>query len=320
MTIALTGATGFVGRHAARALLAAGHSVRALVREREKARKTLPPGVAWVFGEIGHRDALNELMQGCDAIVHCVGIRREFPPDITFESAHTRATLATTEAAKNRGVRRFIHISALGTRPNAPTAYHRSKYEAETIVRQSGLEWTILRPALIHGPDGEFIQMAKAWALGRSAPYFFMPYFARATPPSGFPPVPKPESARLQPVHVDDVAAAIVASLAKPAAVGEVYSLVGPEVLDWPGVLAAIRDNLPLSDGKKRIVPLPGALAAAGALAAGAVGLGAALPFGPSEPIMAMEEGTAADDKVRQHLGLNARAFTRSFIQYAAEA
>lgn len=318
-TIAVTGATGFVGRHVVRALLDEGFGVRALVRERDKAKGALPGGVSWVFGDIGNRRATAELTGGCAGLVHCIGIRREFPPEVTFQRAHPEATAAALDAARSAGVSRFIHISALGTRPDAATEYHRSKYASEQLVRQSGLEWTILRPSLIHGPDGEFMKMTKDWALGRAAPFFVMPYFARVAPPTGFPPIPKPESAKIQPVHVDDVAAAVVASLRERGAVGEVYPLAGPEAYDWPTLLAAVREALPLADKKKRIVPLPGVLASAAARVAEMVGLGAALPFGPSEPIMAIEDNTAALDKVREHLGLRTRAFGASMRGYAKQ-
>lgn len=316
-TIAVTGATGFVGRHIVRALLDQGHTVRALVRDRDKARATLPAAASWVFGDITSRASLAELMHNADAAVNCIGIRRELLPDLTFDAAHPRATLAAVDAAKSAGVHRFIQISALGTRPNAATDYHRTKYQAETIVRQSALDWTILRPSLIHGPDGEFMKIAKDWTLGRTAPYFFLPYFARIAPPKNFPPIPKPESAKLQPVHADDVAAAVLACLERKESIGEVYPIVGPDILDWPTLLTLIRDTLPLSDGKKRIVPLPGVLASAAARAAETVGLGNALPFGPSEPIMAIENNTAALDKAHQHLDLHPRAFAPSLREYA---
>ncbi|MBL8747036.1 MAG: NAD(P)H-binding protein [Phycisphaerae bacterium] len=319
ITVAIVGATGFVGRHVTRALLAQGHAVRTLVRDRDKARAVLPPGASWVFGDATSRTALNELMTGANAVVNCVGIRREWLPDVTFENAHQRTTRACIEAAESAGVARFIQISALGTRPNAPTAYHRSKHEAEQFVRRSRLDWTILRPSLIHGPDGEFMKIVKDWTLGRSAPFFVLPYFARVAPPAGFPPIPKPESARLQPVHVDDVAGAVVACLRQAEAIGEVYPSVGPDIMDWPQLLATIRDSLPLSDGKKKIVPLPGVLASAFARAAEAVGLGAALPFGPSEPIMAIEDNTAALDKARHQLAIHPRPFAASLRQYAAQ-
>lgn len=319
-TIAVTGSTGFVGRHIVRTLIADGCAVRGLVRDREKARRTLPAqGAEWVFGDIADQQAVARLVRGCDAVVHCIGIRRELPPEVTFAKQHIEATRSITEAAKQAGISRFIHISALGTRADAASDYHRSKFQAEAIIRGSGLDWTILRPSIIHGPDGEFMQMAKAWVLGRSAPWFVLPYFVRIAPPTGFPPVPKIESARVQPVHIDDVCAAVAASLRSDQSIGEIYPLGGTETLDWPTMLTTIRDALPITEKGKRPAPLPGVIGFVAAKAAEFIGLGAMLPFGPSEPLMAIEDSTCSTDKARDHLGWRPRAFTTSMRQYAAE-
>ncbi|MDX2116328.1 MAG: NAD(P)H-binding protein [Planctomycetota bacterium] len=320
MTVAVCGSTGFVGRHVVAALTGQGCRVRALVRDREKARGALPEqGVEWVVGDGTDRGAVGELVAGSAAAVQCIGIRREFPPRTTFARQHVMTARVLTEAMRSAGVGRLVHVSALGTRPDAATKYHRSKFEAETIVRNSGLEWTILRPSLVHGADGEFMSMAKDWVLGRAAPWFVLPYFVRVEPPSGFPPAPKLVSAKVQPVHVDDVAQAVVASLRDARAVGEVYALGGPEAFDWPTLLTTIRDTLPITEKWKKPAPLPGVLGAAVATAAEAIGMGGALPFGPSEPIMATEDSVCAMDKAREHLGLRPRGFTSSLKQYAAQ-
>jgi len=318
--VAVTGATGFVGRHVCRALAQSGWSVRALVRDRAKAARVLPrEGVTLVQGDVADKASLDSLMRGCTAAVHCIGIRREVAPAITFKRLHVEATRMVLEAAEAHGVTRFVHISALGTRPDAASAYHKTKFEAETLVRRSGLKWTILRPSLIHGPDGEFMQMTKDWVLGRAAPWFILPYFVRVLPPSGMPPVPKIESAKVQPIHIDDVAQAVVASLARPEAVGEVYPLGGSETLDWPTLLRAVRDALPVTEPWKQPAPLPGLLGVAMAKAAAVLGLAELLPFGPSEPLMAIEDSTCAMDKASAHLGLHTRPFLDSMKAYAAQ-
>lgn len=320
MTVAVTGATGFVGRHVVRALRDAGHPVRALVRDREKARKTIPTeGVTWVVGDIAQQRAADELVAGCGAVVHCIGIRREVLPEATFARMHVEAVRVVTEAARRAGVRRYVHISALGTRPAAATEYHRSKFEGEEVVRKSGLDWTILRPSLVHGPDGEFIKMTKDWVLGRAAPWFVLPYFVRVSPPAGFPPVPKIESAIVQPVHVDDLAEAVVAALHNRDTIGEVYPLGGSEVLDWPTLLTTVRDALPMTEKSKKPAPLPGVLGWLIAKKAEFLGFGAALPFGPSEPIMATEDNVCSTDKARAQLGFRPRPFTASMREYAAQ-
>lgn len=299
-----------------RALVGRGWTVRPLVRDRRKARAVLESDEsAWVQGDALDHGALAALLGGASAVVHCIGIRREFPPEVTFARLHPGATRALLDAAAEAGVRRFVHISALGTRPDAATPYHRSKYESERLVRESGLDWTILRPSLVHGPHGEFVRMARAWVLGRAPPWFFLPYFGRFERPGGGG-LPRLVSAKVQPVHVDDVAHAVCACLERDESIGEVYPLAGPETLDWPGVLTAIRDAMPMGDKRKRPAAMPGALASAMARGAGAIGLGALLPFGPSEPIMATEDNTCALDKARAHLDFRPAAFVESVRAY----
>ncbi len=321
-TVAVTWATGFVGRHVTRALVESGYSVRALVRDPEKARRALGAGaegaVQWIVGDVFDRGVMAELAQSAHGIVHTIGIRREFPPEVTFARLHPGATRCAIDAAQAAGVSRFIHISALGVRPDAACDYHRSKYESETLLRRSGLEWTILRPSLIHGPDGEFMQMVKAWVLSRAAPWFFLPYFVRVEKGEGFPPAPRFVSARIQPVGVDEVAQAAVRAIETPQAVGEVYALGGAETVDWPTLLTTVRDAMPITERRKRLLPIPGQLASIKAIAAQAVGLGSLLPFGPSEPLMAMEDSVCALDKAREHLGFQPREFTGAVRQYAS--
>lgn len=329
LTVGVTGATGFLGRHAVAALLARGHSVRALIRNGEKGRRVLPftERLERVQGDVFDRGAVGALLAGADAVVHTIGIRRESSPGVTFARLHTGATRAIVEGMRGggggggggAGGGRLVHVSALGTRPDAPTAYWRTKYESEVIVRRSGLDWTILRPSIIHGPDGEFVMMVRDWVLGRRAPRFFLPYFARVEPGRlGLPPSPPQlTSALVQPVHVDDVAGAIVDVLERDAAIGEVYPLTGPETLDWPGLLTAIRDALPLGDKGKKARAIPAPLGVCVARVSRLLGLADALPFGASEPVMAVEDSTASHEKARAHLGFDPRAFRRSVDQYA---
>jgi len=326
--VAVTGATGFVGRHVVRRLVERGHEVRCLVRDREKGAGVLPspgahdgPGtVRWVIGDIEDREALADLVAGVDAAVHTIGIRREFKPEVSFAKLHPGATRRILGACAEAGVRRYIHLSALGTRPDAETDYHRSKYESERIVRASGTDWTILRPSVIHGPDGEFMQMAKSWVLGRSAPWFFIPYFARVEVEAGFPPsAPRLTSAEVQPVYVGDVAECAARCLEREASIGEVYTLTGPERYDWPTMMRMIRDALPMTDTKKRVVPIPGRIGEVNAKVAEAIGLGAALPFGPSEPVMAMEDSIASTTKAEAHLGMEFEDFAETLGAYASQ-
>ena len=317
--IAVTGATGFVGRWTVRALLDAGYAVRGLIRDGEKAKDVLPAhdDLTWVEGDALKPDTLRDLCADCRGVVHTIGIRREIPRlGVTFARLHVAATKNVLDAAAEAGVGRYVHISALGVRPEAGTKYQQSKWEGEQLVRKSGLDWTILRPSIIHGPDGEFIQMIKDWTLGRAAPRFFLPYFQRFEGVSGKPPVPKFVSAQVAPVRVEDVAFAVVRSLEKDEAVGEVYHLAGPETLDWPSLLTHVRDSLPMSS-RKPALGLPAPAGVAMALGARVLGLSEALPFGPSEPAMAAEDNTADTHKAIAHLGFDPKPFRESVAAYA---
>lgn len=318
-TVAVAGATGFVGRSVVRELLDRGCKVRALVRSATKAIESLPTHTALTLieGDVFDDSALAKLLDGSHAMVNCIGIRREIP-GVTFQRMHVQATEQLIDAARRANVDRFILISAIGTRPNANTDYHRSKFAGETILRRSGLDWTILRPSLIHGPDGELMRMIKDWSLGRAAPHVFIPYFASAEfDPMGFPPKPpKPKSAVLQPVAVEDVARAAVASIASKDAIGEVYTLGGAERMTWPEMLTHVRDHIPMA-GKKRIVPIPGHLGHAMAIAAKPLGLAEALPFGPSEPLMAIEDNICDTRKAEQDLGFQPGPFRDAVASYA---
>lgn len=318
-TISIAGATGFVGRHVVRAALERGHRVRALVRSDAGAR-VLPDDdrVERVMGDLFEGGVLDRLCEGAHSFVHCVGIRREYPQrGITFDRLHTRATERAVEAAERAGIARFVLVSALGTNEHAQTGYMRTKWASEQILRSSALEWTILRPSIIHGPDGEFMQMVKGWVLGRISPRFFMPYFVRFEGMDGFPPRPVFESAQVAPVAVEDVAEAAVVAIGTEEAEGEVYPLVGPESMDWPTLLKTTRDALPVGSKTKRAIGIPAPLGVALAHGAKFFGFADALPFGPSEPAMAAMDNVANPAKARAHLGLTPRPFARGVASYA---
>jgi len=306
--VAVTGATGFVGRHVVRALTAAGRPVRALARDLEKANETLPVSdlVTIVEGDLFNPGSLEELASGCGAFVHLVGIRREHRPTVTFDRLHVEATRRALAAAAAAGATRYLHMSALGARPAARSAYHQTKYTAETLVRDSALDWTIFRPSLVIGADGEFLEMARGWASGTENPRLFMPYFEPPRPhakerlPAGV--VEKP---RVQPVDVDDVAGAFVRALENDDAVGEAYPLGGPRMYEWPELLEAIAKEVP--GHTKPAWGVPAEVGQAVACAAQVARLDHVLPFSMSDVQMACEDNVCCTSKVEQELGLTAR-------------
>lgn len=218
MKVAVTGGTGFVGSHVVSALLEQGYQVRLLARKPQSLR----PGMESVLGSMEKYDSLLELVEGCDAVVHLVGIIREFPPAITYEALHTQATLSMLKAAREKGVNRFIHMSALGSAPDSRSAYHRTKFVAEKAVQESGLDYTIFKPSVIFGPRDEFINLLLS--------FLKLPAI----------PVIGDGKYQLQPVAVDNIAQAFARCIESPAARGRTYEVGGPRRYTYDELLDAL--------------------------------------------------------------------------------
>jgi NADH dehydrogenase len=167
-------------------------------------------------------------MEGCDAVIHLVGIIREFPSrGITFEKLHAQATRNMVTAARAQGIKRYIQMSANGTRPDAHTEYHKTKWRAEETVRQSGLNWTIFRPSLIFGPEDEFIN--ELASIIRKTPV--VPVFGGG-------------NYRLAPVAVEDVAECFCQALQKEETIGQTYAVCGPQEYSYDELLDEIGQAL----------------------------------------------------------------------------
>jgi NADH dehydrogenase len=281
-------------------------------------------GVHVVAGDVCDSGALDELLKGAHACVHLVGIIREVRggdgvrPQ-TFERMHTQATRAVVDGCGRAGVKRYLHMSALGVGPEGKSKYQQTKWEAEQVVRRAGLEWTIFRPSLIHGPDGDFLQMMSDLVAGEVPPYVFLPYFARTRIDMSVPMGAMTfEPASIQPVAVADVAAAFANALQRPESIGEIYNLVGSEELNWQELTEFLRDTLP--GGKRGLGTwyVPGAHAAVIARMAGKMGMGSLLPFDEGQAIMATEDSTADTWKMEKDLGVVPTAFRAGVRGYAA--
>ncbi|WP_305045814.1 complex I NDUFA9 subunit family protein [Geoalkalibacter sp.] len=233
MRVFITGATGFVGGEVLRQVLAAGHIARCLVRPGSEGRLPIQKNIEVRLGDATDLESLDGSLENCDAVIHLVGIIREFPAKgITFKRLHTEATRNLVRAAEAQGVRRYVQMSANGTRPNAVTAYHKTKWEAEQAVRDSHLDWTIFRPSLIFGPGDEFVNMLAD--LIRKAPLV---------------PVIGDGRYRMAPVAVEDVAASFVAALGCETCIKQTYALCGPEDFSYDEIL----DQVGAALGKGRV-------------------------------------------------------------------
>jgi uncharacterized protein YbjT (DUF2867 family) len=197
-TLAITGATGFVGSRLTAVALAAGHPVRALTR----GPRPPEPGLAWIEGALDQPEALAALVDGADAIVHVAGLINA-PDREAFDAVNVVGTANTIDAARAAGLKRFIHISSLAAREPDLSDYGASKARSEQVVASSGLDWTILRPPAVYGPgDRETFELFKMARRG------FV-----ALPPRG----------RFSVIHVDDLAKLILTLLDAPDTIGESY-------------------------------------------------------------------------------------------------
>src|SRR5438105_11773993 len=230
--IFMTGATGFVGRAVVPALRAAGYTVRCLVRRGSEHELRGLEAIERVEGNVLAHETLERGMAGCDTVIHLVGIIREQPATLsTFERIHTQGTVNVLDSAAATGVRRYLHMSALGSRPNARSRYHRTKWAAEEAVRASPIPWTIFRPSIIYGRGDGFVSML-AGMIER------LPLV----------PVIGTGRQRLQPVPVAHVAQGFVRALALDASVKHTYDVGGPE----PVTMVDLLDRVAAAMGRRR--------------------------------------------------------------------
>ena len=181
MTIALTGATGFVGQTLLEEAARQSREVRALTRRDQPPRKD----VEWVRGDLANRPSLDALVKGAEAVIHVAGVVNA-PDAAGFEAGNVSGTLELVEAAAKAGIPRFVFVSSLAAREPGLSAYGASKRRAEKIVAASGLDWTIVRPPAIFGPrDTEMFELFRAAKWGV---------------------VPMPEEGRASVIHVGDLA------------------------------------------------------------------------------------------------------------------
>jgi uncharacterized protein YbjT (DUF2867 family) len=241
--VLVVGGTGFLGRHLLPRLVARGAHVTVPSRRPERARDLLVlPTLRLVRASLDDPQTLASLMPSGGTLVHLVGVLTESRrPGGDFHAVHVDLTRRLLAAARNAGVRRYLHVSALGAgteRP--PSRYLASKQEAENLVRASGLAWTIFRPAVVAGSDG-----GAALLFARLIRLFPLLPLASASSP-------------LAPVAVEDVARALLAALDDRRTEGRIYELCGPEKTTLAGFVRAVAAAL---ERRVCILPLPDALA-----------------------------------------------------------
>lgn len=245
--VLMIGGSGFIGKKIAAKLEARGYRVCIPTRRLKDTKElSVLPKVYLVEADIHQDMDLDRLFGGLNQsgiVINLVGILHDkmgSPYGPGFKKNHVELTNRLIQKMKSLGIRRYLHMSALGADENGPSMYQRSKGAAERLVQQSSLDWTIFRPSVVFGQDDNFINM-----------FAKLQKIAPVLPLGG-------ASAKFQPVNVEDVARAFVDSLALSQTVRQIYDLVGPKVYTLKELvnLAGLK-----AQRQAVIIPLPSPLA-----------------------------------------------------------
>ena len=242
---AVLGGSGFIGRYVVKRLAARGDVVSVGCRNAEQAKFLRPMGavgqVQPLNVAIDDERVLPALLAGSGAVVNCVGILRESGSQ-TFERLHHTGPAVLARIARDTGVDRFVHLSAIGADSRSSSAYGRTKAAGEAAVRDAFPTVTILRPSVVFGPEDQFFNRFAAMAM-------FMP----ALPLIGG------GDTRFQPVYVGDVADAVIRCLEDPATIGRTYELGGPRIYTFRELLEVLLQEI---RRKRPFIDLPFGIAA----------------------------------------------------------
>jgi uncharacterized protein YbjT (DUF2867 family) len=225
--ILVTGGSGFVGGHVVHELRGRELPVRCLVRDPHRAAKLAAWGAELVRGDMTDPAALIRAVDGADSVVHLVAIRQGRDRD--FQRVMVDGIRDLLAAAKEAGVGRFVHMSALGTSEETQdlVPYYRAKWQTEGLVRGSGIPYVIFRPSFVFGRDGgilpTFVKLAR---------------FSPVTPITGS------GRQRIQPIWADDLASYFGEAVGREGVTGSVYDLGGPDAVTWNDFWSRLKRTL----------------------------------------------------------------------------
>ena len=274
--ILITGGTGFIGRHLVARLAAEGKRVRVLARSEVEL-----PGAELAPGDVRDLSAVVSAAREAEAVVHLVGIIRE-AGEASFRRVHVEGTRTVVQACREAGVRRLLHMSALGARPQARSRYHRSKWQAEQLAATAELATTVFRPSVVFGSGGAFLPQVRQ--LLHAAPVI---------------PIVGDGMALLQPVWVEDVVSCFASALDKQETVGQVYELGGPETFGFEQVVDLLAE---VEGVRKSKVHIPAALLRPAAAVLGR--LTTRFPLTSDQLTMLLEDNVCDNTPMRKTFGL----------------
>ena len=237
--VTVFGGSGFLGRRIVERLAADGAEVRVAVRHPERAAFLARFGrtgqITAVRADVWDAASVAPALAGADAVVNTVGHYVE-RGDASFEAIHGQGARHVAETAAAAGVRRLVHISGIGADPASDSPYVRARAVGERLVREAFPAATILRPSVMFGPNDFLERLAGIARVMPAIPLFGV------------------GDVRLQPVYVDDVAAAVVKALATPEAAGQLYELGGPRVYTYEALVRLVLEQT----GRRRLLlPVP---------------------------------------------------------------
>jgi len=225
--ILITGATGYIGSHLVARLVAQGERPRCLARSKERAAAILPVDkIDIALGDTIRPETLAAAVQGVDTIVHTAFITadRKQSAGNSYEKTNVQGTANLIKAAQAAGVRRVIELSGLGTKPDKPGSYMQGRYMAEKMLKESGLQWTIIQPSVLFGKDAPFVKGLSD--LIRTSPV--IPLIGGGT-------------IRFQPIYVEDVVTIIVKVLETPEqSANKTYIIGGPAYYTFTDIINAL--------------------------------------------------------------------------------
>lgn len=228
MKVFITGGTGFVGSEVTRVIKESGAAVTLLERKKEKVSKLKDAGFEVFEGSLEDRDLLNSFLasEKFDAIINLIGIIKSVP-GFSFQKVHVEYPGILLELAKNSGIERFIHMSALGA-SDGISEYFSSKFEGQKLVENSGLKWTIFKPSLIFGDNAGFfddlINLVKSRALI---------------------PVIGTGETKFAPIGVSSVASAFNSALHNDETIGKIFELCGSRIYSFEDIIDLIMEIMP---------------------------------------------------------------------------
>ena len=304
MHIFLTGATGFVGSYLLRELVAQGHTARCLLRDPKAVLDVDEDAVERIKGDVTAPKSFAGTMRGCDGVIHLVGIIDETPSKgVTFEAIHDAGTRHVVEEAVEAEVGRFVQMSANGARPDGVSRYQTTKWQAEEYVRAAGFDhWVILRPSLIFGQPGpgqpEFCTRLVSQLI---KPFPILPLFGDG-------------KYEMQPISVEEVAAAFVQALTLHAAHGQTYCVAGQDAYSYTDILDRITRGLGREPKPK--IPNPLWFVRPVVHTLGAWGL---LPISPDQFEMLVEGNTCDSSAFYRDFDVTYKPFTPENLAYVKE-